>query len=136
MKAFPIRNEDDLERAIELVDDLLNADSGNDDAQLLEVMSVLIDTYENEHYPSPPADPVDIVTFKLRELGWTAGDLAEHCDLSVATIRSLLNRQLLVTWDHAAQLARGLGIRATALGYDIRTEDIGVPAIKLSRATR
>ena len=57
--ARPIRNDDDHARAIERIDELQGAEPGSDEADMLEVLCVLVDDYETHRWPivspSPPA---------------------------------------------------------------------------------
>jgi HTH-type transcriptional regulator/antitoxin HigA len=52
-----------------------NLKSGSPDADELEVLSMLIEKYEEEHYPIMPPHPVDAIKFRLDQLGLKSSDL-------------------------------------------------------------
>jgi HTH-type transcriptional regulator/antitoxin HigA len=72
VEVFPIRSEGDLEKALEQINALMNtAQAGSDDEDRLEVLSTLVEAYEEEHYPIPPAKAVDAIKFRLDQMGLT-----------------------------------------------------------------
>lgn len=110
MCAFPIRNNEDLERAIALVTDVWDAPPGSAEADLLEVMSTLIDAYEASHSTLPHGDPVRLIEFKLKEHGWTQRDLARQLDWEIERVSEILNRKSPLTLEVVRQLSRVLQI--------------------------
>jgi HTH-type transcriptional regulator/antitoxin HigA len=65
----PIRNEADLAAATTQVARLWGAAPGSREADRLEVLSLLIEAYEDEHAPMDPPDPVAAVLFRLEQQG-------------------------------------------------------------------
>ena len=53
MKIEPIRDEAELQAAFSRVEELWGAEVGTDESKELELLSILIENYENEHYPIP-----------------------------------------------------------------------------------
>ena len=43
----------------------------------LEVLSILIDNYENEHSPVDSPDPIEAIKFRMDQLGIKQSDLAK-----------------------------------------------------------
>ena len=58
MEIKPIRNEQDLAAAFARLDVLWGAKAGTQSGDELEILTVLIEKYEDEHYPIPPSDPI------------------------------------------------------------------------------
>ncbi|MEM6841662.1 MAG: hypothetical protein AAF632_05520 [Bacteroidota bacterium] len=56
----PIRSEKDYDEAIERIDRLLDVNPrlGTPEEDELEILSTLIEAYENKHYPILPLGPV------------------------------------------------------------------------------
>jgi HTH-type transcriptional regulator/antitoxin HigA len=52
-----------------------NGDLSPEEETLLELLSVLIEKYEDEHYPIPDADPVDVLRFFMEDRGVKQADL-------------------------------------------------------------
>ena len=61
----PIRSRRDYEAAIKAVERLWGAKAGTCDGDRLDVLATLIDSYEAEHYPMDPPDPVEAIKWHL-----------------------------------------------------------------------
>lgn len=75
-----LRNEEDYEAAVAEVDAILTREPelGTPEADWLEVLVVLIESYEREHYPMGGTSiPQSILEFMLDQRGMSRGDLAE-----------------------------------------------------------
>jgi len=59
MNIKPIKTEDDYEAALKEVERLMDIDPeiGTPECDLLEVLAVLVEAYEKEHYPIEPPTP-------------------------------------------------------------------------------
>jgi len=67
-----ITNDEELERLTQEVDRLITKDikQGSlspEEDKLLELLSVLIEEYEDKHYPIPDAAPTEILKFLMEE---------------------------------------------------------------------
>lgn len=73
----PIRTEEDYEAALAAVSPLFDnePEPGSDAGNFLEVMILLIEKYEQEHYPIEAPDPVEAIKFRMEQMGLTAKDL-------------------------------------------------------------
>jgi len=47
------------------------------DGDELEILGILIDQYENEHFPIDLPDPIEAIKFRMEQLGYTQTDLAK-----------------------------------------------------------
>lgn len=54
----PIRTNQDYREALEVVEKLFDSKAGTKEGNLLEVLSILVEKYEMDHYPIDPPDPV------------------------------------------------------------------------------
>ncbi len=43
----------------------------------LEILSMLVDNYENEHFPIGFPDPIEAIKFRMEQLGYNQSDLAK-----------------------------------------------------------
>ncbi len=71
----PIRTEKDLERSLALVAELMDAPARSREAELLDVLSTLIETYEREHHPIDAPTTLEAVRFRMDQGGLTRRDL-------------------------------------------------------------
>ena len=82
METLPsvISSEKELERLTEEVDRLMTkgikqGELSPEEQRLLELLAVLIETYEDEHYPMPELPPNEILKFLMEERGLKQSDL-------------------------------------------------------------
>jgi HTH-type transcriptional regulator / antitoxin HigA len=75
MNIKPIRNDDDLQTVLDRINALWGAPVGTDEGDELEVLSLLVEKYEDDHYPMPPSDPVEAIRFRMDQQGLTPKDL-------------------------------------------------------------
>jgi HTH-type transcriptional regulator/antitoxin HigA len=92
MKLQPIHNEADLKRALACMEVLWDAAAGTPEADELEILSILVDRYENEHYPISPSDPVEAILFRLEQRGLGRADLEPYIGSS-GRVSEVLNRK-------------------------------------------
>lgn len=73
----PIRTEEDHHYALAAVSPLFDnePEPGSEAADFLEVTILLIEKYEQEHYPIEAPDPVAAIKFRMEQMGMTANDL-------------------------------------------------------------
>ncbi len=73
----PIRTEDDYDEAVRRIDALLdlNPAPGSSEDDELDVLSTLVEAYENQHYPALPLDPVEAIHVAMEERGMVQQDL-------------------------------------------------------------
>jgi HTH-type transcriptional regulator/antitoxin HigA len=57
----PIKTEEQYKNILEQIKGLWNCAENSPEADLLEVLSILADDYENKHYPISPPDPIEAV---------------------------------------------------------------------------
>jgi HTH-type transcriptional regulator/antitoxin HigA len=110
----PIRTEADYDAALAEIDRLLDAAEGSAGAERLELLSILVEAYEEVHHPIDPPDPVDAIHFRMEQQGLTRRDLEPYVG-SRARVSEILNRQRPLTLAMIRRLHRGLGIPAEAL---------------------
>lgn len=58
MSINPIRSQEDLTAAFTRVKQLWGAEIGSPEGDELEILALLIEKYEDQHYPMPPSEQV------------------------------------------------------------------------------
>lgn len=103
MAAFPIRSDSDLTRAFERIDELWGTQPGTPDGDELDIMLQLVEAWEARHHPIPAGNPVDVIRFKMAELGLTQNALARRARCGSGRISEILagRRRLTVALVHA-----------------------------------
>jgi len=77
MEIKPIRNKKDHKAALAEIERLWSAKPSTSDYNKLEVLSILVDAYEREKFPSEIKDPIDAILFRMEQAGLERKDLQE-----------------------------------------------------------
>ena len=118
-----IRTEEDYETALgrvaELMDNLSSsrgpiADDNDLERIELEVLTDLIEHYEDRHYPIAPPSPIAAIEFEMDQRGLTQRDLVPLIG-SRAKVSEVLAGKRAITMSMARALHRHLGISADVL---------------------
>jgi len=108
MTALPqvIENDDDLDKAEEIVDRLLSKGENlsPEEEKLLDLISDLIEKYENEHYPMPEAAPNEILKFLMEDRELKQKDLV-HIFGSTGITSEVVNGKRSISKAQAKKLA-------------------------------
>jgi HTH-type transcriptional regulator/antitoxin HigA len=70
---------------------------------------MLIEAYENQHYPIGPADPVEAIKFRMEQQGLTTRDLEAYIGSS-GRVSEVLNRKRSLSLRMVKRLHDGLHI--------------------------
>ena len=92
MTIRPIRNESDHESALKRIESLMSAKQGTAEGDELDVLTTLVEAYENKHCPIAAPDPVEAIKFRMEQLGLDRKDLEPFIG-SRARVSEILNRR-------------------------------------------
>jgi HTH-type transcriptional regulator/antitoxin HigA len=104
-----IRNEDDLQAAFARMQELWGAGTGTDEGDELELLSLLIEKYEDQHYAMPASDPIEAIRFRMDQEGLTQRDLEVYIGSS-GRVSEVLNKKRPLTIGMVKRLHNGLKI--------------------------
>ena len=126
----PIRNEEDYETALEEIEALWEATPGTPEADRLDVLVMLVEAYEAEHYPIPDPDPIALLLHVMDARGLTRRDLEPYLG-SRARVSEILNRKRPLSLEMIRKLQSGLGLPADVLvqPYPLQTAPKGYPPL-------
>jgi HTH-type transcriptional regulator / antitoxin HigA len=110
----PIRTEGDYRAALNEIEKLFNAEPNTPECDLLEVLTMLVEAYEQQHYPIQPPEPIEAILYYLESGGLSADDL-EPIIGSLGKVKDILNRQQALTLEMIRRLHQELGISAEVL---------------------
>jgi HTH-type transcriptional regulator/antitoxin HigA len=114
MKLKPIKTKAAYKETLKEISGLLNAPPGSSEADMLEVLSILVEAYEDEHHPIDPPDPIEAIKFRVEQQGLTRRDLEPYLG-SRARVSEVLNRKRPLSVEMIRRLHNGLGIPAEVL---------------------
>jgi HTH-type transcriptional regulator/antitoxin HigA len=92
----------------------LNPEGGSSEAERLELLSVLVEAYENSKYPVEPLDPIEAIIFRMEEQGLKQADLVPYFGTR-SRVSEVLARKRPLTVNMIRALSTGLGISAETL---------------------
>ena len=75
MTIKPIKSKKDYQAALARLEQIFDAKSGSKDGDELEILGILIEKYEQTHYPIDYPDPIEAIKFRMEQLGYTQNDL-------------------------------------------------------------
>ncbi|MBW7891458.1 MAG: helix-turn-helix domain-containing protein [Chitinophagaceae bacterium] len=76
MNIKPIKTKKDYEQAMLRLENIFDAKKGTPKGDELEILSLLIEKYEDEKFPIDLPDPVEAIKFRMEQMGMTQTDLA------------------------------------------------------------
>ena len=114
MNIKPIKTEKDYKNALTQVEELWDAKPNSPGGDILSIIAILIDNYENEHYKIFPPDPIEAIKFKMEQLGLKNKDIAKILG-GANRVSEVLNRKRDLTVKMIRGLKEELGIPAESL---------------------
>jgi len=77
MNIKAIKTEDDYSQALMRLEEIFHAPANSPEGDEAEVLSILIEKYEDENYPIDPPDPIEAIRFRMEQTGMSKQDLAK-----------------------------------------------------------
>lgn len=114
MEIKPVKNEADYRAALEEIERLFDAAPDTPEADRLEVLTTLVEAYEEKQYAIPFPDPIEAILYHMESRGLSRRDLEPYIG-SRARVSEVLNRKRPLTMEMIRNLHRGLGIPAEVL---------------------
>lgn len=109
-----IKTEAEYNEMMAQIDLLLDCAEGSAEEDLLEVLSILADDYENKHFPIAAPDPIEAIKLRMEELNLKNKDLVSYFG-SASKASEVLNRKRPLTFAMVKRLYQQLGIPASIL---------------------
>ena len=126
-----IKTEAEYEEALERVNALMDATPDSPEEEELEVLVLLIEKYEKEHYPIDLPNPIDAIKFEMDQQGLSYKDMQQYLG-SASKVSEVLSGKRPLSLTMIRKLYKGLGIPYEVLL--VRTDH--APAVyQLSNAT-
>lgn len=106
-----IRTEEEYEDGLALLAEMASKDLDVDSEEFsrFEVLSILIEKYENEHVDVGDVDPIEAIKFRMDQQDLTNKDLAQYIG-SVSRVSEILNGKRALSLAMIRALHKGLGI--------------------------
>jgi HTH-type transcriptional regulator/antitoxin HigA len=72
-----IKTEEEYKQALKRLEVIFDAPINSQEGDEAELLSILIEKYEDEHYPIEAPDPIEAIKFRMEQLDMNNRDLAE-----------------------------------------------------------
>lgn len=110
----PIKNETDYRAALKEIEKLFDAEPDTPEFDSLDILTTLVEAYEQQHYPIEPPEPIEAILYYLESRGLSQRDL-EPIIGSKEEVIEILNRKKPLTLEMIRRLHQHLGISADVL---------------------
>lgn len=109
-----IRTENDYEKALERLEVLFDASPNSKEGDEAEILIMLIDNYENQHFPIEAPDPIEAIKIRMEEMNIKQKDLVGIIG-GKSRVSEILGRKKRLTVDMIRELEKVLNISASVL---------------------
>jgi len=120
-----IKNEKDYDTALSRIEQLMDAKTGTAEMDELELLTALVEMYEERHFPIDPPNPVDAIKFRMEQMGLVQKDMIPYIGAK-GKVSEVLNGKRPLTLAMMRSLNKNLGISAEVLlnepGADFPTQ--------------
>ncbi|WP_436416013.1 helix-turn-helix domain-containing protein [Petrimonas sp.] len=117
MNASLIKNEIDYKLALEQFDLLFDAPKGTPESDEADLLALIIEEYENKHYPIEAPDPIAAIKIRMEEMNLKQVDLAGEIG-GKNRVSEILNRKRKLNVEMIRNLTRRLNLSASLLIED------------------
>ena len=109
MQIKPIHNEEEYEKALDRVDELmaLDPDLGTPESDELEVLALLIEKYEEKAWMIDEPDPIEAIKLRMEQMNLKQKDLVPYIG-NKSKVSEVLNRKVGLSLSMIYNLAKGL----------------------------
>ncbi|MBA3827953.1 MAG: transcriptional regulator [Taibaiella sp.] len=114
MEIKPIKTKKDYSHALKAIESLWDCPPKSKEAEVLEVLGILVDEYENKHFPIDSPDPIEAIKYRMEQLHLSQKDLAKYLG-GENRASEVLNRKRPLTLKMIKSLHANLHIPAHAL---------------------
>lgn len=110
----PIKDKEQYKEYLQIIDSLIDCEEDSPEEEALELVSILVESYETKHFPIEAPDPIEAIKIRMEEEGLMKKDLAQYFG-SQSRVSEVLNRKRPLTLDMIRKIHRGMGISTNTL---------------------
>jgi HTH-type transcriptional regulator/antitoxin HigA len=120
MNIKPIKNEQDYNTTLSQIESLMDAKPNTSQMDELEVLTTLVEAYEEQHYAIDAPDPIEAIKFRMEQEGLKQKDLVSIVG-SKSRVSEILNKKRKLTIEMIRNLHKQLHIPIESLFLDYKT---------------
>lgn len=109
-----IKSKEQYKEYLSIIDSLIDCKEESFEEEMLELVSILVEDYEQKNFHVEAPDPVEAIKIKMEEDGLKKKDLVAYFG-SASRVSEVLNRKRPMTLEMMRKIHRGMGISAETL---------------------
>jgi len=117
MDLKPIKTDADYRAALKRLEEIFDAKLGTPESDELDILGLMVDDYENKHFPIEAPDPIEAIKIRMEEMHLKQIDLIPEIG-GKSRVSEILNRKRRLTVDMIRKLANRLNLSASLLIKD------------------
>jgi HTH-type transcriptional regulator/antitoxin HigA len=110
----PIKNKKDYQTALARLKVIFDSKKGSKEGDELEILSLLVEKYENDKFSIGYPDPIEAIKFRMEQLNLDQKDLAEVIGFK-SRVSEILNKKRKLSLDMIRKLSDALNIPSEVL---------------------
>ena len=114
MNIQPIKSNKDYEEALKRLETIFDAPLNTKEGDEAEIISLLIENYENQYHPIEAPDPIEAIKIRMEEMGLKQKDLVGIIGAK-SRVSEVLNKRKKLTVDMIRKLEQILNLPASIL---------------------
>lgn len=112
-----IKTEEDYRLALDKLEVIFDAAIGTPESDEADVLTLLVDEYEKQHYPIEAPDPIEAIKIRMEEMQLKQADLINEIG-GKSRVSEILNKKRKLTVEMIRNLAVRLNLSAGLLVRD------------------
>ncbi len=117
MKILPIHSKKDYTNTLNRIEELMDSKKGSIQGDELEILSILIEKYEENNFPIESPDPIEAIKFRMEQQGLSQNDLGKILGQK-SRASEILNRKRKLSLEIIRKLQDKLNIPSEILIKD------------------
>ena len=114
MEIKVIKTEKEYKQAIKRLEVIFDSEPGTPEGDELELLSLLIDSYEKVHHPIDLPDPIEAIKFRMEQLNYKPKDLANVIGLR-SRVTEVLNKKRKLSLNMIRKINQNMHISTDVL---------------------
>lgn len=109
METKLIKSEKEYRKALLRLEEIFDSSEDSPEGDEAEVLVLLIENYESEHYPIDAPDPIEAIKFRMEQMEMNQSDLAEIIGYK-SRVSEIFNRKRKLSLNMIRNLHQKLNI--------------------------
>lgn len=114
MNITPVKSEEDYKKALKRLEKIFDAAPDTKEGDEAEILSLLIENYENQYYSIEAPDPIQAIKIRMEEMNLKQKDLVGIIG-GKSRVSEILNKKKRLTVEMIRKLEKALHISASVL---------------------